>query len=369
MKKVKFVDFSRQHASIRTALVEAAKKVIESGNYIGGDEVKSFEKEMAQSIGVGEICGVACATSGLFSILKSCGIGPGDEVITTVHTAIPTVEAISLTGANVVFCDIAEGGFNIDLGQIESKITPRTKALITVHLYGQPLDLDKAMEICRKHKLFLLEDCAQAQGAEYRGRKVGSYGDAAAFSFFPSKTLGGFGDGGAVTAKDKDLLRKIRMFSNHGRESKYFHEFEGINSRLDAIQAALLRICLRELDGWNAKRREAASWYDAGLDGISGLKRPSVLPGTVPVYHLYAIMVPDREALKNYLNENGIESAIHYPYSLNVLPAYERLKQGKGHFPRAEYACEHVLSLPLYPGISRDEVDYVCETVKKFFKK
>ncbi len=358
---------SRQHASIRTELVETAGKVIESGNYIGGEEVKSFEKEMSKWLGVEEICGVACATSGLFSIMKGFGIGSGDEVITTVHTAIPTTEAISLAGAQVVFCDIAENSYNMDLDQIEKKITAKTKALIAVHLYGQPLDIEKAVNICKKHKLILVEDCAQAQGAEFKGKKVGTFGDAAAFSFFPSKTLGGFGDGGAVTAKDKSVLRKIRMFSNHGRESKYFHEFEGINSRLDSIQAALLRICLRVLHEWNGKRRDAAKYYDTGLKGIPELKMPQVLTGTTPVYHLYVISVPDREALKNYLKDNGIETAVHYPYSLNILPAYDRLGQGKGHFPKAEYACEHVLSLPLYPGIPKDEIDYVCEKVRDFF--
>lgn len=367
MKKIKFVDLSRQHAKIRSNLVEAATRVIESGNYIGGEEVKSFEKEMAAWLGVEEVCGVACATSGLFSILKGFGIGVGDEVITTVHTAIATAEAITLSGAQVVFCDIAKNSFNIDLDQVEKKITPKTKALIVVHLYGQPVDIDKALDICKRHKLLLIEDCAQAQGAEYKGKKVGTFGDAAVFSFFPSKTLGGFGDGGAVTAKDKTILRKIRMFSNHGRESKYYHEFEGINSRLDALQAALLRICLAQLDEWNEERRKAAKIYDKELQGINRLEIPTVLPGTTPVYHVYVIKVPDREALQKYLKDRGIETAIHYPYSLNVLPAYERLKQGKGHFPNAEYACEHVLSLPLYPYIPKEEVEQVCSEIRNFF--
>ena len=368
MKKVQFVDLDRQHRPLRPALVEAAKRVLESEHYIGGPEVKGFESEMAKWLGVKEVCGVACATSGLFAVLKSFGIGFGDEVITTVHTAIATAEAISLTGARVVFCDLKPGTYNIDLEQAESKITPRTKALIPVHLYGQPVDMDRASEIATKHKLILIEDCAQAQGARFKGRLVGTMGDAGVYSFFPSKNLGGFGDGGAVVAKDPVVMRRIRMFSNHGRESKYLHEFEGINSRLDALQAALLRICLPQLDGWNVARRSAAACYDEGLKGLAQVSLPQVLPGTEPVYHLYVITVPDREALIKYLKENGIDTAVHYPYSLNVLPAYAHLCQGEGHFPVAEKACAHMLSLPLFPGISKEEVDTVCAAIRAFYK-
>ncbi len=368
LKKIRFVDLDRQHAGIRDSLVSAAKKVIEGGNYIGGEEVKAFEREMADWLGADEVCGVACATSGLFAALKCMGIGPGDEVLTTVHTAIATAEAISLTGAKVVFCDIGPEGFNIDFDDLERKITPRTKAFIPVHLYGQPFDVERALKIKEKHNLLFVEDCAQAQGASYKGRKVGTFGDAAVFSFFPSKTLGGFGDGGAVTAKDKALMRKIRMFSNHGRESKYFHEFEGINSRLDAIQAALLRICLKELDRWNEHRRQVAAWYDEGLRGIAQVKTPPRFEGTVPAFHLYVIIVPDREALAKYLKEQGVDTAIHYPYALNELPAYAHLGTGKGCFPKAEHACAHMLSLPVFPGLAKDEVEYVAGCVRNYYK-
>ncbi len=368
MKKVKFVDLSRQHASIKNDIRETALRVIDSGKYIGGEEVSKFEQEMANWLGVDEICGTGCATSALYGVLKCIDVGPGDEVITTVHTAIATAEAISLNGASVVFCDIAEDCYNLDLNDAESKINSKTKAIIPVHLYGQPVDMDKVMAICSKYKLFLLEDCAQAQGASYKGKKVGTFGDAAAFSFFPSKTMGGFGDGGAVTVKDKALMRKVRMFLNHGRESKYFHEFEGTNSRLDTIQAAMLRKCLTQIDIWNEQRRYAASIYDSLLKSIPEVSIPKVLPQTSPVYHVYVITVPDREALIKFLKDNGIETGVHYPYSLNVLPAFERLKQGKGSFPRAEYACEHMLSLPLFPGIEKEEIEYVCEKIKDFFK-
>lgn len=366
---VPFVDFKRQHASINAALHEAAIRVIDSAHYIGGGEVSGFEKEMAQWQGVPEICGVACATSGLFATLKCMGIGPGDEVITTVHTAIATAEAISLTGAKPVFCDIAEGGFNLDISEIEKKITPRTKALLPVHLYGQPLDIDAIVAIARKHKLHLIEDCAQAQGARTQGRLVGTIGDAAVFSFFPSKNLGGFGDGGAVSARNPELMKKIRMFSNHGRTKKYLHEFEGINSRLDAMQAALLRVCLPHVHEWNSQRRQAAARYNEQLAGIPGLVLPGTLPGTEPVFHVYVVVVPDSEALQEHLKKQGIETGVHYPYPLNTQPAYAHMNQGAGHFPRAEYACSHMLSLPVFPSITTAEIDAVCNAVKAFFTK
>lgn len=367
--KVPFLDLSRQHAPIRERLHEAACRVIDSCNYIGGEEVQAFEKEMARWLGVPEVCGVACATSGLFAVIKSLGIGPGDEVITTVHTAIATAEAITLSGAKVVFCDIKAGTFNIDPDEVRKKITARTKAIIPVHLYGQPANLDAILAIAQEHKLKVIEDCAQAQGAKYKGRYVGTWGDAAVFSFFPSKNLGGFGDGGAVTAQDSALLKRIRMFSNHGREAKYVHEFEGINSRLDAMQAALLRVCLPYLDEWNAKRRAAACRYSERLSTVPHVRVPTELPETEPVYHVYCILVPDREKLRNYLKENGISTGIHYPYSLNVQPAYAYLQQGAGHFPNAEYACAHMLSLPMFPEITTDEIDYVCDCIGRFLRR
>lgn len=363
---VPFVDFGRLYAPMRSALHDAAVTVIDSGKYIGGEEVKAFEREMAATLGVAEVCGVSCATMGLFSALRCLSVGPGDEVITTVHTAIATAEAVSLTGAQVVFCDIQPGYFFLDPAEAARKITPRTRVLMPVHLYGQPADMDAILAIAKKHNLRVVEDCAQAQGARYKGRRAGTLGDAAVYSFFPSKNLGGFGDGGAVTAGDPALMRKIRMFSNHGREDKFVHEFEGINSRLDALQAALLRVCLPHVDGWNEKRRRAAAWYNEDLKGIRDVTTPRVLPGTEPVYHVYVIVVPDRDGLQARLKEQGIQTGIHYPYSLNVLPAYAHLGQGKGSFPHAEHACAHMLSLPMHPEITKDEVDRVCAAIRQF---
>ena len=364
---VPFSDMARLHAPIREQLHRAACAVIDSGRYIGGEHVQAFEAEMAASLGVAEVCAVGCATSGLFALLKGLGVGAGDEVVTTAHTAIPTAEAITLTGARVVFCDLQPGYFVIDPAQVARNITPRTKALLPVHLYGQPVDLDAILAIGRKHGLPVIEDCAQAQGARYRGQPVGTLGDAAAYSFFPSKNLGAFGDGGAITARDPQVLRRARMFCNHGRLSKFDHEFEGMNSRLDALQAALLRVELPHLDQWNALRLRAAGWYDERLAGIEQVTTPARLPHTTPVYHVYAILAPDRDALAAHLAELGVETGIHYPRALNLLQAYAYLGQGAGSFPRAERACAHELSLPMHPMITEQEVDRVCAVIRGFF--
>ena len=366
---IPFVDIQRFHAPIRAALHAAAIRVIDGGKYIGGEEVKRFEQEMAAGLGVPEVCGVACATSGLFAVLKCLGIGPGDEVITSVHTAIATAEAISWTGAQVVFGDVQPDFFFLNPQEAEKRITPRTRAIIPVHLYGQPVDLEAFQGLARAHDLFLVEDCAQAQGARYRGRPVGTGGDASVFSFFPSKNLGGFGDGGAVVARNPALMKRIRMLSNHGRATKYEHEFEGINSRLDALQAALLRVCLPRVEEWNARRRQIAQWYDAGLTGIEPVQVPRIWPETEPVYHVYVIRAPRRDALQAFLKERQIETGIHYPFSLNLQPAYARLKQTAGFFPQAESVCQQVLSLPMHPAVSEAEVEQVCEAIRAFYSR
>lgn len=368
MERIKFVDINRFQQPIRKELHEVALRVIDSGTYIGGPEVKAFEANMAKWLGVKEICGASCGTSALFAVLKGLGVGPGDEVITTVHTAIATAEATTLCGATPVFCDLEPGYFFLSPKEIEKKISPKTKVLVPVHLYGQPAEMDTIMEIARKHGLPVLEDCAQAQGARYKGKYVGTIGEAAAFSFFPSKNLGGFGDGGAFTAKDPEQMRWMRMFSNHGRKLKYTHEFEGINSRLDAIQAALLNVCLSHLDEWNANRRQVARWYDEAFAGVKGVVAPKVLPETEPIYHVYVVLVPDRNGLQVYLKEHGIDSGVHYPLPLNLQKAYERFHQPRGSFPQAEYACDHMLSLPMHPALHKDEVARVVDTVKEYLK-
>ena len=369
MTSVPFVSLERQYGPFRAELHAAAIRVIDSGKYIGGPDVKAFEQEMARWMGVPEVCGVACATSGLFATLKCMGVGPGDEVITTPHTAIATAEAVSLTGAQVVFADIDPQSYGIDPREVERRITPRARVIIPVHLYGQPADMDALMDLADRRGLRVLEDCAQAQGAKHRGRQVGAMGEAGVYSFFPSKNLGGFGDGGAVVARDPALLRRIRMFSNHGRESKYLHEFEGINSRLDTLQAALLRVGLAHLDEWNAKRRQAAAWYAEELAELSQVQCPGTLPDTEPVFHVYAVQVPDRDAVQAFLKERGIGSGVHYPSALNLLPAYAHLGLGEGSYPVAESVCRRILSLPMFPGITHEEVKVVAQALCEFFQQ
>ena len=369
MNNVPFVDIRRNLAPKMEELHQAACNVLDSAHFIGGPEVKNFESEMAAWLGVEEVCGVACATDGLYAALRALGAGPGDEVITTAHTAIPSTEAITMTGAQVVFCDIEPGAgcYNIDAAAIEAKITDKTKVLMPVHLYGHPAELEPILALAKKYNLKLLEDCAQAQGARYKGEYVGTYGDAAVFSFFPSKNLGGFGDGGAVTARDPEVMKRVRMISNHGRTLKYHHEIEGINSRLDSMQAALLRVILPGLDGWNAARARAAAWYNEGLAGIAQVALPQCAADCEHIYHVYVVVVPDREALSVHLKEQGISTGVHYPFALNEQPAYARLNQGTGSFPHAEYACKHMLSLPMFPTITKDEVDCVCAAIKTYF--
>lgn len=367
MPTVPFVDLTRLHAPLAADLRAAALRVLDSGKYIGGPEVAAFEAEMAAHLGggVAGVVGVACGTSALVAALKAVGVGPGDEVLVPVHTAICTPEAVTLAGARTVFCDIVgDGRYDIDLDDAERRVGPMTRAMIPVHLYGEPADLDGVREFAAKHRLKVVEDCAQAQGARWRGAAVGTYGDVAAFSFFPSKNLGCFGDGGAVAARSAAVLKAARMWSNHGREDKYHHVMEGFNSRLDALQAAMLRVCLPRLEAWNAARRRAAGWYDAHLAGIPGLVRPRRSPHSEPAPHLYVVTVPDREELAQSLKAAGIETGVHYPMSLNLQPAYASLGLGRGAFPRAEWACDHMLSLPMHPGITEEEVAQVSAAVR-----
>ena len=368
-KKIKLVDLGRLHAPIASQLDQTALRVLREQRYIQGPDVREFEKEMAATLDGAPVCGVSCATFGLLVALKALGIGPGDEVITTPLTAIATAEAISMAGATVVFADLEPEGFCLDPEDVRRKITPRTRAIIPVHIYGLPTDLDALQEIARAHGLKLIEDCAQAQGARHRGRRVGTIGDAGVFSFFPSKNLGGFGDGGAVTARDPEVLRRMRMLANHGRESKYDHELVGMNSRLDTLQAALLRVCLPLLDQWNAARLAAARLYDRLLGEITPLKTPPARPHTDPVYHLYVVRVPDREALADYLRGRGIETGLHYPQSLHETGAYHHLGYRLGDLPRAEAACRTVLSLPMHPCLTKEEIETVCGAIADYFRQ
>ncbi|MFO8032138.1 MAG: DegT/DnrJ/EryC1/StrS family aminotransferase [Desulfohalobiaceae bacterium] len=366
--QVPFVDLKRQYTPLMDQIQASVAQAIASCQFIGGQDLEQFCQELSSWWGVQGVVGVSSATLGLYAALKSKGIGPGDEVLTTVHTAIPTSEAISMTGARVVFCDIDPRTYNLDPGQAELRITPRSRAIIPVHLYGQPADMFRIMDLAREHELYVLEDCAQAQGARYQGQLVGTIGDAAVLSFFPSKSLGGIGDGGAVTAKDPELLQKIRMFCNHGRKQKYWHEFEGTNSRLDNIKAAMLKVTLPWLEHWNSQRRQAAQWYLQELQQVQEIVLPACNEDCEHVYHLFVILARERDQLAEHLSQRGIRSGLHYPYALNQLPAYAYLNQGTGCFPVAEDVCARVLSLPMFPGITREEVQEVCRAIKDFYR-
>ena len=363
------MDLGRLHAPIAAQLDETALRVLREQRYIKGPDVREFEKEMAATLDGAPVCGVSCGTFGLLVALKALGVGPGDEVITTPLTAIATAEAISMAGAKVVFADLEPQGYALDPEDVRRKITPHTRAMIPVHIYGAPADLDALQEIARAHDLKLIEDCAQAQGARHRGRRVGTIGDAGVFSFFPSKNLGGFGDGGAVTARDPEVFRRVKMLANHGRESKFDHELVGMNSRLDTMQAALLRVCLPLLDQWNAARLAAARIYDSLLRDIAPVKIPPVRRDTDPIYHLYVVRVPDREALANYLRDRGIDTGLHYPQSLHETGAYRHLGYRLGDLPQAEATCRTVLSLPMHPCLAKEEIETVCGAIADYFRQ
>jgi len=365
---VPFVDLSRQYAPLLPEIQAATTRIIKRCAFINGAEVKEFEDHMARWMGLLQVCTVSNGTHALYLTLKALGVGPGDEVITVPNTAFPTSEAINLTGADVVFADITPGYFNLDPGAVERAITPKTRGIIPVHLYGIPADMDAFNALAGRHGLFVIEDTAQAMGARYRGRRAGSLGTAGCFSFFPSKNLGAFGDGGAVASADPELIQKVRMLANHGRKEKYTHEMIGTNSRLDTLKAAQLSICLDCLDDWNRERRKAASLYDELLEPFEEIGRPRVPQECEPIWHVYVIRYEKRDELAAFLKERGIRTGLHYPLPLHFQPAYASLGLGEGSFPEAEKACREVLSLPMFPKITPDEVRAVAAAVGEFLK-
>lgn len=364
--KVPFADLKPQYYEIKDEIDKAIAAIAANTSFIGGKPVKEFEQALAASFSRKFACGVANGTAALSITLRSLGIGPNDEVITTVHTAIPTAEAIVLAGGKVVFCDI-DDTYNIDPEAIEAAITPHTKALLPVHLYGMPANLKEIKAIADKHSIPLIEDCAQAQGAEYEGKRVGTFGLAGCLSFFPSKNLGCWGDGGAVVTDDPAVDKYVRMYSNHGRMDKYLHEFLGANERLDALQAAILNEKLKKVDEWNARRRVVAEWYSEMLQDVSQIVLPKTTVNGTPIWHLYVILVEDRDSFMKYLSDQGISTGLHYPLPLHLQPAFDYLGFKKGAFPVAEKVTAQCVSLPMYPQMSREEVQYVCQHIKEYF--
>ena len=364
--KVAFVNLGMQYESIAKEINNAIKEVISSSSFIGGKFVKSFESNFAQYIGVRHCIGVGNGTDALFIALKSLGICNGDEVITVANTFIATSEAITLTGAKVVFVDCDEKTYNIDIKKIEKAITGRTKAIIPVHLYGQPADMDEILGIAKKYNLFVIEDAAQAHGAIYKNRNVGTIGDVACFSFFPGKNLGAYGDAGAIVTNNDELANKSRMFANHGRIEKYNHEYEGINSRLDGLQAAILDVKLKYLEKWTERRRAIAKMYNESLR--DAVMTPIVIPNVRHVYHLYIIRTKNRDRIIGFLKEKGISTGIHYPIPLPFLKAYSYLGYKPEDFPVAYSLKDEILSLPIHGDMTDKEVEYVIEGVKNAVK-
>jgi dTDP-4-amino-4,6-dideoxygalactose transaminase len=364
-KNIPLVGLFDQYQTIKPEIDAAIQNIITSSAFVGGDEVRRFEREFAAYCEAKACVGVGNGTDALYLTLRALGIGPGDEVITVAHTFIATSEAISMTGATPIFIDVLADTMLMDPALIEPAITPRTKAIVPVHLYGQSCDMDAIMEIARKHGLKVVEDAAQAHGGRWRGQRVGSIGDAATFSFYPGKNLGAFGDAGAVVSQDEELIERIRMLANHGRLEKYTHKMEGVNSRLDGMQAAILRVKLRYLDEWNAKRRQIADAYREQLVD-RGITLPIVHENAEPVWHLFVIRISDRKRLQSLLKEEGIASGIHYPVPLHEQPAYED-RRASYTLPATERAAQEVLSLPMYPELSQEQIEAVCNAVTAAF--
>jgi len=359
---IPFVDLKAQYHSIKAEVDAAVIGTLESCQFTLGSEVVAFEKEFAEFSGNSIGVGVNNGTSALHLALLAAGIGPGDEVITVPFTFVASAAAIYYTGAKIVFCDIDPVTFTMDPAALEAAITPRTKAVIPVHLFGQMADMDPIMAIAKKHGPVVLEDSAQAHGAEYNGRRAGSIGDMSGFSFYPGKNLGAAGEGGMVVTGNEEFARQVRMLRDWGAEKKYHHVLKGYNMRLEGMQGAVLRVKLRYLEKWTEARRAAAARYEK-LFANSGVATPAALENRRHVYHIYAIRTDHRAAFQDELNKRGIQTGIHYPYPVHLLPAYEDLGYREGQFPHSEKAANQVLSLPMYPELTGEMQEEVAAAV------
>ncbi|NES66489.1 MAG: DegT/DnrJ/EryC1/StrS family aminotransferase [Okeania sp. SIO2D1] len=382
MTNIPPLDLTQQYKSIAKEINTRVQEVLSSGRYIGGSIVDEFEQQFANYIDVSHCVSCNSGTDALFLALRAVNIGPGDEVITTPFTFFATAEVISSVGATPVFIDIDPQTFNLDIEQLQSAITEKTKAILPVHLFGQPVDMTRLMAIARSHNLIVIEDCAQATGAEWSEKKVGSFGDIGCFSFFPTKNLGAFGDGGALTTNNSAIADQVRMLKNHGQSAKYFYEHIGINSRLDTIQAAILQVKLRYLDSWNEQRRDLADRYLEFLSGINAVVPPQELTGSRCVWNQYTIRVKSQDleatvksrfsnSLRNWiriqLQNKGIGSMVYYPTPLHLQPVYKFLAFRQ--LPVVEQVCHQVLSLPIFPELSTPQQEQVIFALKDFLQE
>jgi dTDP-4-amino-4,6-dideoxygalactose transaminase len=361
---VPFLDLRAQHAVLKSEILPLWEEILTSAGFIGGPQVKGFEDEFAAACGVQHCIAVNSGTDALEFIFEALEVGHGGEVIVPVNTFIATSEAVSKAGGQVVFVDVMPGTCGIDPEKVRAAITPRTRGIVPVHLYGQTADMDPVLDVAREHGLWVVEDAAQAHLAEYKGRKAGTMGVAAGFSFYPGKNLGACGDAGAVVTDDAALADKVRRLRDHGQAKKYHHDFEGHNGRCDAIQAAALRVKLKHLPEWNEARRAHAALYLELLRDVPGITLPVAAEGCVPVWHLFVILAERRDALAEQLQAQGISTGLHYPVPLHLQAAYARMGLGEGAFPVAEYCAARLLSLPMFPELTGEQIRYVCENVK-----
>ncbi|HEV2175717.1 MAG TPA: DegT/DnrJ/EryC1/StrS family aminotransferase [Terriglobia bacterium] len=359
---IPYLDLKAQYAALRDEVLDALDRVGRNASFVLGEEVAAFEREFAAYCEVNHCVALASGMSALHLALVAAGVGPGDEVITTPNTFVGTAEAISYTGATPVFADVDPATANIDPREVASAVTARTTAIIPVHLYGQPADLDPILEIARQRNCAVIEDACQSHGARYRGRRVGGFGLAAAFSFYPTKNLGACGDAGALTTNHDAVAARVRALRNHGESRRYFHDEVGYNARMDGFQGAILRLKLKRLDAWNARRRELAGLYRRLLSGarVDLLKEA---PGAESVFHLFAVYVDHRDRVRAELEARGVATAVHYPRPLHLQPCYASLGLKPGSFPHAERACERVLGLPLFPELTTEQVEYVSASL------
>jgi len=371
VNKIPPLDLTRQYGAIATQINAAVADVLASGHYIGGSPVDEFEEKFAAYLDAPHCVSCNSGTDALFLALRAFDIGPGHEVITTPFTFFATAEVISAVGAKPIFVDVDAGTFNLDLERVEEAITPQTKAIMPVHIFGQPTDMSELMAIARRHDLIVIEDCAQATGAEWAGQKVGTMGHAGCFSFFPTKNLGAFGDGGALVTNDEAIARRVGILKNHGQWAKYYSQEIGINSRLDALQAAILSVKLPFLDSWNDRRRALADRYYQFLSQLPGVIPPRELPGGRCVWHQYTIQISDRprDEVAEGLQKLGITAMVYYPVSLHLQPVYQSLGYKPGQLPVVEQICDRVLSLPMFPELSEAEQERVVYGLKDCLSK
>lgn len=361
---VPFLDFSEQYNIIKDEIHSGLDAVFQKGNFILGEEEKAFEEEFARYCEAPHCVGVNSGTDALYLALAALDIQPGDEVILPTFTFIATALCVSYAGAKPVFVDVEDETYNLDPAKLEAVITDKTKVIIPVHLYGQPANMEEILAVAKKHGLKVVEDAAQAHGARYQKKRIGSLGDIACFSFYPTKSLGGFGDGGAVVTSDRPTYEALLKLRDYGRVNRYEHSIKGYNSRLDTVQAVVLSAKLKRLDEWNRMRNTAAGWYEERLADRPQIRTPKIRPDRTHVFQTYAVRVPNRDNVIEEVQKKGVGALIHYPIPVHLQPAYKELNHKKGDFPVAEKLCSEVMSLPMFPHITEEQVERVAQVLK-----